>query len=102
MNIYQYTNIKLVKLFKSLSDETRLRIIRVLSRGTFHVNEILFILNHKQSNISHHLKILHEAGLIACRKEGQFVYSEAVPATIAAYSEALAKMAHGKRARSRR
>jgi hypothetical protein len=50
----------------------------------------------------HHLKILSEAGLIACRREGQFVYNQAVPETILAYSRALAKIAGGKKAARRR
>jgi hypothetical protein len=37
------------------------------------------------------LKILSEAGLIACRKEGQYVYSQTVPETIEAYTQALTK-----------
>jgi hypothetical protein len=36
--------------------------------------------------------------LIACRREGQFVYSHAVPETIKAYAQALAKIARGKKA----
>ena len=36
------------------------------------------------ATVSHHLKILGDAGLIACRKRGQFVHSEAVGETIAA------------------
>jgi len=54
------------------------------------------------ATVSHHLKILSEAGLIACHREGQFVYSEAVPETIAAYTRALAKMARGKKTAPRR
>ena len=50
------------------------------------------------ATVSHHLKILSEAGLIACRREGQFVYSQTVPETIAAYAQALAKIARGKKA----
>jgi hypothetical protein len=45
---------------------------------------------------------LSEAGLIACRREGQFVYSQAVPETIAAYAQALAKIAGRKKASRRR
>jgi DNA-binding transcriptional ArsR family regulator len=54
------------------------------------------------ATVSHHLKILSEAELIACRREGQFVYSQAVPETIAAYTQALAKMSRGKKAARRR
>ena len=49
------------------------------------------------ATVSHHLKILSEAGLIACRREGQFVYSEPLPETIAAYSRALTKIARGNK-----
>ncbi len=49
------------------------------------------------ATVSHHLKILSEAGLIVCRRDGKF-YSEAVPETIAAYTRALAKIARGKKA----
>jgi hypothetical protein len=48
------------------------------------------------------LKILSEARLIACRREGQFVYSEPIPETVAAYTRALAKIAGGKQAKPRR
>jgi len=54
------------------------------------------------ATVSHHLKILSDAGLIACRRKGQFVYSEAVPETIAAYARALAKMARGQKTKRRR
>ncbi|HEY6266264.1 MAG TPA: hypothetical protein VIW93_15800 [Candidatus Acidoferrum sp.] len=37
------------------------------------------------------MKILSEAGLIACRKEGQYVYGQTVPETIEAYTQALTK-----------
>jgi ubiquinone/menaquinone biosynthesis C-methylase UbiE len=74
MLIYKYSNNFHIKLFKSLADETRLRIIRILLRGTFHVNEIHYIVNGKQSNISHHLKILQGSQLISNKKEGSIIY----------------------------
>ncbi len=54
------------------------------------------------ATVSHHLKILREAGLIACRREGRFVYSKAVPETIAAYTRALSNIAGGKKTARRR
>jgi ArsR family transcriptional regulator len=55
------------------------------------------------ATISHHLKILMDAGLIECRKQGQFVHSQAVRETIAAYTQTLTRLAAGrKKSRGRR
>jgi len=64
--------------------------------------EIVSMRGVTPATVSHHLKILSEAGLIACHREGQFVYSQAVPEAIEAYTRALIKIAGGKKsARSR-
>jgi ArsR family transcriptional regulator len=91
------------KISKALADQTRLKIFEAIS-ATKHMNcgEIVSMRGVTPATVSHHLKILSEAGLIACRREGQFVYSQAIPETIAAYAQALAKMAHGKKAARRR
>jgi len=82
------------KISKALADETRLRIFEAIS-ATKHMNcgEIVSMRGVTPATVSHHLKILNQAGLIACRRQGQFVYSQAVPETIAAYARALAKIA---------
>jgi DNA-binding transcriptional ArsR family regulator len=49
------------------------------------------------ATVSHHLKVLSEAGLIQCQREGQFVYSRSVPETVDDYSRTLAKMARGEK-----
>ena len=91
------------KISKALADETRLKIFEAISSsGQMNCGEIVSMRGVTPATVSHHLKILSEAGLIACRREGQFVYSEAVPETIAAYTQALAKMAHGKKPERRR
>jgi ArsR family transcriptional regulator len=88
------------KISKALADETRLRIFEAIS-ATDHMNcrEIVSMRGVTPATVSHHLKTLSEAGLIACRREGQFVYSRAVPETIAAYARALAKIVRGKKGR---
>jgi ArsR family transcriptional regulator, arsenate/arsenite/antimonite-responsive transcriptional repressor len=90
------------KVAKALGDETRLRIFEAIS-GAKHMNcgEIVSLRGVTPATVSHHLKILSEAGLIACRKEGQFVYSQTVPETIEAYTKSLTKIATRKK-KSRR
>src|SRR5579862_9610150 len=90
------------KVSKALADRTRLRIFEAISANN-HMNcgEIVSLRGVTPATVSHHLKILSEAGLIACRREGQFVYSQAVPETIAAYTRALAKIARGTKATRR-
>lgn len=91
------------KISKALADRTRLKIFEAISAND-HMNcgEIVSMRGVTPATVSHHLKILSEAGLITCRREGQFVYSQAVPETIEAYSLALTKIAGSKRASRRR
>lgn len=63
---------------KSLADETRIRILNILSFGAMNVNEIVSILNMGQSRISRHLKILFDAGLVNFSREGTWVYYKLV------------------------
>ncbi len=86
------------KVSKALADETRLRIFEAISASDqMNCGEIVSMRGVTPATVSHHLKILSEAGLIRCRRDGQFVYSEAVPETIASYSRALAKIAGRKK-----
>tara|TARA_A100001037_G_scaffold124013_1_gene112651 strand:+ start:1154 stop:2083 length:930 start_codon:yes stop_codon:yes gene_type:complete len=64
----------LLKIHKALADETRLRMVRLLVRGSLNVNEMIGILNMGQSRVSRHLKILAEAGLVTSRREGTWIY----------------------------
>jgi DNA-binding transcriptional ArsR family regulator len=86
------------KISKALADKTRLRIFEAISAAN-HMNcgEIVSMRGVTPATVSHHLKILSEARLIACRREGQFVYSQAVPETISAYTRALLKIGRGKK-----
>ena len=88
------------KISKALGDETRLRIFEAISRTTqMNCGEIVSMRGVTPATVSHHLKVLSDAGLITCRRDGQFVYSEAVPETIREFTRALAKMARSKKSR---
>ena len=65
----------LVKLFKLLSDETRLRILYYLTqRSELHVRALCELLGESQPAVSHHLALLRVAGLIERRREGKHNY----------------------------
>lgn len=65
----------LVKLFKLLSDETRLRILYYLTqRNELHVRALCDLLGESQPAVSHHLALLRVAGLIERRREGKHNY----------------------------
>ncbi|MCG6552680.1 MAG: metalloregulator ArsR/SmtB family transcription factor [Candidatus Magnetominusculus sp. LBB02] len=65
---------KMVKLFSALSDETRLRIIKLLEAGQRCVCDITAALDMSQPKVSFHLSILKEAGLVSDTKDGKWVY----------------------------
>jgi ArsR family transcriptional regulator len=91
------------KISKALADPTRLRILEAISAtNQLSCGEIVSMRGVTPATVSHHLKILAEAGLIACQREGQFVYSRSVPETIAAYTRALLKIGRGKKTRQAR
>ena len=90
------------KISKALADKTRLRIFEAVSATSqMTCGEIVSMRGVTPATVSHHLKVLSEAKLITCSREGQFVYSQAVPETIAAYTGALAKIAGGGKAKRR-
>lgn len=74
IGIIPHSENALMRAFKSVSDETRVRIIHILSYADFSVNEIVEILSMGQSSVSRHLKILTDAGLLSSRREGSWVY----------------------------
>lgn len=68
------TDKDILSALKALSDETRVRILRILSVAPLNVQEITEILEMGQSRISRHLKILTDAGFLLSQREGSWVY----------------------------
>ena len=65
---------KAVTLFSALSDETRLRILALLTQGELCVCQIEAILEMPQSKVSRHLMVLRHAGLVSGRREGVWIH----------------------------
>ncbi|WP_422443669.1 ArsR/SmtB family transcription factor [Thermoanaerobacterium sp. DL9XJH110] len=64
----------LAELFKVLADETRAKILYILSKEELCVCDIATILNTTVSNVSHHLRLLRASHLVKFRREGKQVY----------------------------
>ena len=61
---------ELVKAFKALSDETRLRIVNLLLESECCVCEVMQALNISQTRASRNLSALYDAGFLKLRKDG--------------------------------
>jgi len=85
---------QVAKISKALADPTRLRIYEgIASRPETYCGEIIAKHGLTPGTISHHLRVLAEAGLIECRREGQYVYNRALPETMLDYTQTLSRMA---------
>ena len=65
---------KIAQTFKALSDETRLRILALLTTGEMCVCDLMTILDLPQSTESRHLAYLRNAGLVEDRRQGVWMY----------------------------
>ena len=62
------------RIFKALADENRLRILELLRSGEKCACKLLEDLQISQSTLSHHMKLLCDAGIVQGRKEGKWVH----------------------------
>jgi ArsR family transcriptional regulator len=65
---------ELLNIFKALSDETRLRIIKLLEHGELCVCDIVAAFDMVQPKVSFHLGVLKKAGLVKDRKQGKWMH----------------------------
>ena len=89
------------ELFHALSDPIRLRVVALLRGGERCVCELTDELELAQSRLSWHLKTLKDAGFLADRREGRWVYYTLDPSTIAE-AEKLLSALHPTAAATRR
>jgi DNA-binding transcriptional ArsR family regulator len=68
--------------FKVMSEPLRLRILHELKGGEMSVMEVTEAVESSQPNVSKHLKVLQDAGLVTRRQEGNTVYCSIADATV--------------------
>jgi ArsR family transcriptional regulator len=89
---------KIERISNALANETRLLIFEAIA-GNEEMNSsaIVTMRGVVATTVSHHLRILSHAGLIECRRQGQFVHNRAVPETIENYARELSRLSRPKK-----
>jgi ArsR family transcriptional regulator len=91
-----------VRVAKALADPSRFAMLRRIAvAGEICCRDVVRILGVAQATVSHHLKILTDAGLLDGRRRGRFTYYSVRPGALEAHREMLAKAFAQPRARSR-
>jgi ArsR family transcriptional regulator len=91
----------LAQVFKALGDPVRLRLVSLIGArdgGEVCVCDLTSAFDLSQPTISHHLKVLREAGLIDSERRGTWVYYRLVPAALTRMAESLAVPARSQSA----
>lgn len=82
-----------IAALRALADETRLAIVTALGReGELCACKLLERLDVSQSTLSHHMKVLVSASLVAQRREGRWMRYRLEPGRLALLSRAVAKL----------
>jgi len=85
-------------MFKALGDPVRLRMLSLIAAhegGESCVCDIAPAFELSQPTISHHLKVMREAGLLDCERRGTWVYYRVIPSALAQLAAVLAPESDG-------
>jgi ArsR family transcriptional regulator len=94
---------RLVRVAKALGDPTRLELLRrIAAAGEICCKDLVALFPVSQATVSHHLKILTEAGLLAARREGQFGYYSLRPGAVEEHVALLGKTVKARRGKGAR
>jgi ArsR family transcriptional regulator len=92
-----------VRIAKALGDSTRFDLLqRIAARREICCRDLTTLFPVSQATVSHHLKILTEAGLASARRSGQFSYFRVRPEALSEYGRILAGSFSGPRKRPAR
>ncbi len=83
---------RLAAAFKVIADPARLRLLSIIAshpNGEMCVCDLVTPLGLSQPTVSHHLKVLHEAGLLERERRGVWIYYRVVPTRLRVLRDAL-------------
>lgn len=87
-----------VRVARALGDPTRFGLLRCIAeRGEICCRDLTVLFRLSQATVSHHLRILSEAGLVTSRRAGQFSYFRVRPEAFRAYQRSLSRAFAGRR-----
>lgn len=84
-------------VIRVLGDPLRLKIVTLLAQETLCTTHLVEETGAKQTNLSNHLKVLREAGLVETEPCGRFTYYKLCPEVLAGVSEQFAELAASAR-----
>jgi len=71
-NLYAPNDEQLLTFFKAMADANRLKIVGLLAQQPYSVEQLAAMLDLKPATVSHHLKLLSEAGLVSARAQSYY------------------------------
>lgn len=85
------------KIAKALADRTRLKIYEhIAGHPQVACGQLVQLRGITPATVSHHLKVLSEAGLISCQRKGQFILNTADPRVLEAFTKAVKALSRRK------
>ncbi|MCM3302254.1 metalloregulator ArsR/SmtB family transcription factor [Streptomyces pseudogriseolus] len=88
-------------VLRVLGDPLRLKIVTLLARETLCTTHLVEETGAKQTNLSNHMKVLREAGIVETEPCGRFTYYKLKPEVLSGLSEQFAELAASARAAAR-
>jgi ArsR family transcriptional regulator, arsenate/arsenite/antimonite-responsive transcriptional repressor len=85
---------QIAKIAKALSDETRLQVYETIAKAEeVNCGDICSMQSVGGPSVSHHLRVLSDAGLVDSRRQGQFIYYRAIPKMLDEFNRRLSQFA---------
>ncbi len=86
------------KISKALADQTRLKIYeQIAAHEGVKCCSLVEMRGVTPATVSHHLKVLSEAGLVKCKREGQFVVNRVNPEVLRQFTKSVSALARKRK-----